>query len=176
MAATNPFSSNLTVYFEDSLGNKDSLVLGYDPDASSQNLNPQFGEILLTAPFDSVFEVRAIHGDDGQDRTVKKVIEDVDILPWDSCALPARSKILINAKYPPIKITYDSTIFPITSCGNTILSRNKDMFFIPEWWDACGYHCMAGSSGYVEHFGPPLYLSHCVGIFIPLKRKWKVWG
>jgi len=159
-----------SLYFEDSLGNKDSLVLGYDPNASSQNLNPQFGEIVLTTAFDSVFEVRVIHGDDGQNRTTKKAIEDVDILSWDSCALSAYSKILISAKFPPVKISYDSTLFPVSSCRNVILSRNWDMFFIPEWWDACGYHCMAGSSGYIEHFGPPQPEPLCWNFYAPVKE------
>jgi len=142
-----------TMYFEDSIGNRDSIVLGSDPAASSQNIDPQFGEVVLTSPFDSIFEVRAMHFDDSNERTLKTVIVDDDTLL--NCLIDVGAKIIISTKYPPVKITYDSTIFPITSCGNAILSRNWDMFFIPEWWDACGYHCMAGSSGYVEHFGPP---------------------
>ncbi|GEM_PF-833453 len=143
-----------SIHFEDSVGNQDSIILGYDPTSDSNQPNTQFGEIVLSTPFDSVFEVRVIHGDDvNQERTLKKAIEHVE--NSSGCELPFHSKIVINTKFPPVKITYDSTLFPVSSCRNVILSRNWDMFFIPEWWDACGYHCMAGSSGYVEHFGPP---------------------
>lgn len=148
-----------TMYFEDSVGNRDSIFLGSDPAASSQNIDPQFGEVEITSLFDSIFEVRAMHFDDINERTLKTVIVDDDTLL--NCLIEVGAKIIINAKYPPVKITYDSTIFPITTCGNTILSRNWDMFFIPEWWNACGYHCMAGTSGYVEHFGPPQPIPLC---------------
>ncbi len=142
------------LYFEDSIGNKDSLIIGYDPSASSQNLNPQFGEVSLLTPFDSVFEVRATHGDDGQARTSKKIIEGADILSWDSCELPSYIKIVINTKFPPVKITYDSTLFQAETCRNVILSRDWNIFFLQEWWDVCEYHCMAGSSIFVEGFAP----------------------
>jgi len=142
-----------TMHFEDSIGNRDSVVLGADPDASTFGIDTQFGEVVITDPFDSIFEVRVIHFDDFDEKFLKILIVDDDTS--FNCAIDIPAKIVINTKYPPVKITYDSTIFPINSCGNLILSRNWDMFFIPEWWDACGYHCMAGSSGYVEHFGPP---------------------
>ncbi len=145
-----------TLYAEDSLGNRDSVILGYDLTASSQNLNFQFGESSISTPFDSILDMRAIHGDDFLRRTSKIIIEDAETLFFDSsCTLSAFTKIVIQAKYPPLKITYDSTLFPTQSCKNVILSRNWGMFFIEQWWDACGYHCMAGSSGYTEYIGPP---------------------
>jgi Secretion system C-terminal sorting domain len=149
-----------SLYFQDSVGNRDSVILGYDPSASSQHLNEQFGETLISAPFDSVFEVRAIHGDDPQERTSKKTIAHMEVSS-DSCILPYRTKIVINNKYPPVRITYDSTLFPIGTCVNAVLSPDRNMFFLPEWWDVCAYHCMAGASMYVEDFVIPPPVGLC---------------
>ncbi len=50
---------SFTLYFEDAVGNKDSLILGYDEDGT-QFLDEQFGEVdISNEPWDSVFEVRA---------------------------------------------------------------------------------------------------------------------
>lgn len=50
----------IPLYFEDIFGNKDTLIIGYDPNTSYNewNVKPEFGEVPLTEPFDSVFEVR----------------------------------------------------------------------------------------------------------------------
>jgi hypothetical protein len=47
-------------YFQDAIGNRDTITIGYDTTANGE-YNPQFGEINLSQPFDSVFEVRATH-------------------------------------------------------------------------------------------------------------------
>ncbi len=145
-----------TLHFQDSIGNKDSIVLGYDPSASSQDINPQFGEALITSPFDSIFEVRVMHGDDSQAKTYKKVIEDMEGgTPFDTCITAFYSKIIINAKFPPVRITYDSTLFPVGICRNVILSPHWGIFTLPEWWHACEYYCMGSTSRYVEDLSPP---------------------
>ena len=48
-----------TIYFEDAVGNIDSVVVGMDEEANFE-YNPQFGEADIEAPWDSVFEVRTI--------------------------------------------------------------------------------------------------------------------
>lgn len=50
----------IPLYFEDVFGNKDTLIIGYDPDISWNKyaIKPQFGEVPITEPFDSTFEVR----------------------------------------------------------------------------------------------------------------------
>ena len=128
--------------------------------ASSQNLNTQFGEILISAPFDSVFEVRAIHGDDSQNLTSKKVIEHMEVSS-DACVLPFRTKIVINARYLPVKVTYDSTLFLFGTCKNVVLSPDRNMFFQSEWWNVCAFHCMADTSIYVEDFVIPPPMGLC---------------
>jgi len=48
---------DMVLYFEDAVGNRDSVSFGYDQDASS-NLDIEWGEEEITAPFDAIFEVR----------------------------------------------------------------------------------------------------------------------
>ena len=149
-----------TMYFEDSIGNQDSVILGYDPTSDSNQPNTQFGEIVLSNPFDSIFEVRVIHGDDvNQERTLKKAIEHVE--NSSGCELPFHSKIVFSAKFPPVKITYDSTLFPLGSCRNVILSPEWNIFFLQQWWKVCEYHCMADTSTYVEDFVIPPPAGFC---------------
>lgn len=150
-----------TMHFEDAVGNKDSLIIGYDPTASSQQINPQFGEVLLSAPFDSVFEVRAIHWHDSQKRTSKKIIEEMEMTVFDTCALAGHTNIVINARFPPVKISYDSTLFPTGTCRNVVLSPEWNLFLYEEWWDVCEYYCMGSSSVFVEDFVPPPPLALC---------------
>lgn len=48
------------LYFEDDNGNKDTLVLGFDP-LASDSIDDNFGEVnLIGQPWDTIFEVRAI--------------------------------------------------------------------------------------------------------------------
>lgn len=149
-----------TLYAEDSLGNRDSVILGYDPNASSENLNSQFGEVSLTTPFDSIFDMRAIHGFDFLNRTSNIIIEDADILFFDSsCVLSADTRIVIHAKYPPVQIFYDSTLFSTQPCKSVILSPHWGIFTLPQWWDACEYHCMSSSSPFSYSLVPECWNS-----------------
>jgi hypothetical protein len=135
-------------------------VIGYDPSASSQQPNAQFGEIVLSAPFDSVFEVRVIHGDDSQERTLKKAVEDADT--DGGCALAFFTKIIVQAKYPPVRIRYDSTIFSAGTCRNIVLSAEWNLFLLPEWWDVSEYYCIGSSPVLEDGFQHPIefgYLS-----------------
>jgi hypothetical protein len=155
LAQTTPLFK-FALYAEDSLGNRDSVILGYDLTASSQNLNFQFGEASIPTPFDSILDMRAIHGDDFLRRTSKIIIEDAETLFFDtSCTLSAFTKIVINVKYPPVRFFYDSTLFPVQSCKNVILTRDWDIFFLENWSDICDFHCMSDSSVYTEHFSDP---------------------
>jgi hypothetical protein len=51
----------MPIWFEGAIGNRDTIWVGSDVAASSQQIKPQFGEVELTAPFDSVFEVRGVN-------------------------------------------------------------------------------------------------------------------
>jgi len=142
-----------TFYFEDSVGNRDSVVVGYDPDAIPEAIEPQYGEIEVTSPFDSIFEVRAIHlSDEWLARTVKVLIEQGS--PNFDCVNQMNAIFIVNALHPPVKVTYDSTLFPYDACGNVFFTRNWDVHFVEDWWSYC-HHCLSASSSYVEGFDPP---------------------
>jgi len=137
----------MPLYFEDAVGNKDTLIVGYDTAASSQNLNLQFGEELIDFPFDSVFEVRAIHWDDDDLATSKKIIEWHTINGPDvPCSGSTGPNIIISAQYPPVTIRYDSTLFGSGSCReNAILSPDWGIYTLQYWWDAYHY-CLRNTS------------------------------
>ena len=132
----------MPIWFEDSLGNKDTVWVGGDPGASYQNLNPQFGEVAITEPFDSIFEVRAVHGSDTDWETSKIIIEGTDVP--GQCILPAHTRIMIHAKYTPVKIFWDTTIL-LTNypCNiNTILTPDQLVFLLQNWYEARIIYCM----------------------------------
>lgn len=132
----------MPIWFEDSIGNKDTVWVGGDPDASSQNLNPQFGEIAITASFDSMFEVRAVHADDTDWETSKIIIEYND--SPGQCFLAPRTRIMIHSKYPPVKISWDTTILATNyPCNiNTILTPDQYAFLLQNWYEARIIYCM----------------------------------
>lgn len=131
----------MPIWFEDSLGNRDTVWVGGDPNASSQNMNPEFGEVTIATPFDSVFEVRAVHGYDSDWETSKIIIEPVTP---GQCYLPAHTRIMIHAKYPPVKISWDTTILASNyPCNiNTILTPDQYVFLLQNWYEARIIHCM----------------------------------
>ena len=153
----------MPMYFEDTVGNKDTLIIGYDTTASGQNLNPQFGEVLIGTPFDSVFEVRAIHWDDSDLETSKKIIEQYEQSFGIPCGVSGGTKIMINAKYSPVTIRYDSTLFGANSCrGNTILSPDWGIYTLQYWWDAHLFYCLRNTSeitdSLLDNFGGARFL------------------
>jgi hypothetical protein len=153
----------MPMYFEDAIGNKDTLIVGYDTTASAQNLNPQFGEVAIDTPFDSVFEVRAIHWDDTDLETSKKIIESYEHTGGVLCGASGGTKIMISAKYPPVTISYDSTLFGPGSCRqNTILSPDWGIYTLQYWWDAHLYYCLRNTSkitdSLLDNFGGARFL------------------
>lgn len=154
----------MPIWFEDSLGNRDTVWVGGDPSASSQNINPQFGEIAITTPFDSVFEVRAVHGDDTGWETSKIIIEYND--SPGQCYLPAHTRLMMHAKYPPVKISWDTTMLATNyPCNiNTVLTPDMLVFLLQNWYEARIIYCMmTRDSISIENlvpFPPPHRLEH----------------
>lgn len=132
----------MPIWFEDGLGNRDTVWVGGDPNASSQNMNPQFGEVAITTPFDSVFEVRAVHRNDSNWNTSKIIIESNT--SFSECYLPAQTRIIIHAKYLPVIISWDTTLLATNyPCNiNTILTPDQYVFLLQNWYEARIIHCM----------------------------------
>ena len=98
------------LYFEDALGNRDTVTIGYDPQATD-GIDAQFGEEnIISQPWDSVFEVRI---SDYYDKNAveeqvsfnsKKCIQNKLSQPYFKTN---RIEIDIHAKHFPIRITCD---------------------------------------------------------------------
>lgn len=142
----------MPLWFEDAVGNKDTIWVGGDPSSSSQNLNPQFGEVALDAPFDSVFEVRAVHGND-QDWVTSKIIVDHNDSPGQ-CYLPAHTRIMVHSKYPPVKISWDTVLLIANyPCNiNTVLTPDIWTSMLQYWYEARIIYCMMTRSFIEEDF------------------------
>jgi hypothetical protein len=142
-----------TLYFEDAVGNKDTLWVGYDSAAICTPFAPKFGEIEITSPFDSVFEVRIMQdlASPQNYQTFKRLIlayENSE--PLISCGVWGTGGILIQSKYPPVTIRYDSTKYDLSGChANTIFTPTPDVFVMPEWFWASNYHCLGSSHAYI---------------------------
>ena len=107
----------LPLYFEDAAGNKDTLIVGYDLNASDTEINENFDEVAITAPFDSIFEVRAynsFHIDTFTNKFFSKkiILNPEQRIKEDSiiCYVADGAKILFNAIHLPVKMYYDRDI------------------------------------------------------------------
>lgn len=106
--------------FEDSAGNKDTIYVGYDTQATS-DLDSVFGEYnIKTTPFDSVFEVRIsnffnsvadeyalINNDYSNFHTKKQILSNTCNNQW--LIHPKVISILIHSKNYPIKVKWNNS-------------------------------------------------------------------
>ena len=96
------------LYFEDAKGHKDTIVLGYDINATN-GIDTAFGEKdIISKPWDSIFEVRITDGKDYSKFSTKKQIIYKNCLE----AKPIYPlSILIRSTNYPFVIRWDSSIF-----------------------------------------------------------------
>ena len=118
------------LFFEDAIGNKDTLTIGYDLNGT-EFIDPSFGETnIIGIPLDSMFDVRitnAFFNNGNATFHTKK-----QILP-DSCSgwwFPVVS-IDIKSKNWPVTARWDNSLFN-TECreGSVFTSINPG-----GWWD-----------------------------------------
>jgi hypothetical protein len=107
------------ILLEDAMGNKDSVVVGHD-EFSEYEYNPQFGEIDINDPWDSVFEVRAAHYSEYESWIDPALVLSKKIIghsegkfhPNHNCLYVNEDIILFfNAKYLPIKVSWNPVDF-----------------------------------------------------------------
>ncbi len=139
----------MPLWFEDAVGNKDTIWVGGDEAASSvQLLDTQFGEEEITVPFDHIFEVRAVNWDGaspwgGGYVFSKTIISDKE---GSLCHVFGGIGIFIHAQFWPVKVTWDSVLLhsnPAPCNYNTILTPNKSVWTIPNWYEAENIYCMS---------------------------------
>ena len=140
-------------YFEDALGHKDTVLIGYSSSlplgAPRGEYNPISDGSLITAPFDSVFEVRLFHTtywNNINAFTTKSMTVNYETYPNSSCGLSEGACLTIHSKYPPVTMHYDSTLFSPNSCrSNTIFTPDWQIYFEQFWWNAT-FQCVGGRS------------------------------
>lgn len=121
------------MYFEDSVGNKDTLTMGYDPTASD-SIDANFGEInIINIPLDSVFDVRISDefnlglGVDNQTFHTKK-----NIVYNNSCSNINVITLNIKANNWPVTATWDSTLFNNSCLDGSVFNSMLN------WFDVSG--------------------------------------
>lgn len=117
--------------FEDAQGNTDTITLGYHPEASTTELNPQFGEASVENFSDREFAVAILKNDTLLSRTVVVAAEagncraltpiqystPGDVPTW----VPdfVYFKIRIKAEHFPVKVSWNVGDFYNNSCVGT---------------------------------------------------------
>lgn len=125
------------LYFEDAMGNKDTVTLGYDANATD-SIDAAFGEVnLINQPWsDDDFEIRVsdiaqLYGDIGNFLTKKNIVKNNCGADW--FLQPKISLGIKNAHYP-IQLSWNQNAFT-GACANVAFLVD----LIPDlWFDAGG--------------------------------------
>ncbi len=117
------------MYFEDAIGNKDTLELGYDVNATD-TIDAIFGEInIIGVPLDSVFDIRISdafwNNSNGTFQTKKQIVNR------NNCKALTLITIDFKCNNWPVTATWDNSVFSDTC-------RNGSVFTSVHpggWWD-----------------------------------------
>jgi hypothetical protein len=105
-----------TLYFEDAVGNRDSIEYGYDY-AATEDMDAAFGEYELTTPFDSVFEVRAGTPDfTYRQKLTKRFVAGTEVVVDDTCWSGGGGYIYVHAIHQPVAIRWRKEDFLSNIC------------------------------------------------------------
>ena len=99
--------------FEDAIGNKDSIIIGYDTLANA-TFNPQFGEVEVDSDegFNPVFDLQGNHDSNYYSNIIKKRISPTTkYFPLSGCYKVFTETIYFTAKNFPVTISWDSLYF-----------------------------------------------------------------
>ena len=132
--------SELPIYFEEALGNSDTIILGYDISAS-KGMDSALGEInILGTPYSKSFEVRASMYDYQKIRNEDpRISESKKMIIESTCFEPPlydeenSIMVLIKSDNWPIKITWDNTLFQDSCRAMAIVECSPG-----GWFDVCG--------------------------------------
>jgi hypothetical protein len=152
-AQTDSLGFLINFYFEDAIGNKDTVYVG-GVEGAHPVFNPQYGEVnLLNEPFDSVFEVRAGRFDELFDTRLsptyigKTIISNVR---FENPAVPRSCQtqrielisFIVHSLHPPLTVSWDNSeeVFdnPYLHClsGTLIINTYAYLSVFPWWTDA----------------------------------------
>ncbi|NUQ26119.1 MAG: T9SS type A sorting domain-containing protein [Saprospiraceae bacterium] len=135
----------MTLYFEDTVGNRDTIIFGYDIDASS-DIDPEWGEVELTTPFDSVFEVRIGNANfPYSNKLASKIINSTSIA--QNCYYGSGAYLYFHVIHQPVKIWWDKSQLLNDECfsGAFIINHITDVLAGPFSPDEIPpiHYCMA---------------------------------
>jgi hypothetical protein len=126
------------LYFEDALGNRDTVTIGYDPEATD-GIDAQFGEEnIISQPWDSVLDVRIGNKTytentwltDNSFLSKKQIISSY----CENSIISSRISIQFYAKNYPIKFKWDKSQFENDSCRFfSALFGKQDALTIDAW-------------------------------------------
>lgn len=149
-----------TIWVKDAMGNRDSVVLGYNPE-NFQFDTVQFGSITVLTPFDATLDMRV-----GYEITIssteplyKRLITHAET--GSGCTKGPSFVLYINAVFQPITLFWDRSVFDPAHC-------REDVFFTPDrfatlsdppnaWVDSGGpiiFSCAAKSDSMVYTLNP----------------------
>lgn len=147
-------------YLEDALGNQDTIILGHDIDANTY-YNPEFGEMDISQPWDSIFEVRAAHFVDWNSSSEnlilsKKIIGDNEggVHPVYGCLWFNEAIIIfIHINHFPLTVSWDQNVFENSYCLNRSVLTPHMLPIVSEFWyeglqPGIDYVCLAESSSF----------------------------
>lgn len=137
-----------TVYFEDAVGNRDSIEIGYDTTVTRQNYPmASLGQVEATGVWDTVFEVRAKNQNNYVSIAIdqawyKRVVSGAFFInPNYGCLIETNtSTIAIKAKYPPVTVTWKKDDYTSNFCHiGALIAHNRVMEYYegtsgPFWW------------------------------------------
>ncbi len=147
-----------TIWVEDAIGNRDSVVVGFDSLASG-DVEIQYGEIEIFEPFDSILEVRAGTADPfyiGKElsKTIIGGSEKIWFSPYDCWDGGTVAYIYIWAKHQPVTVFWDKQQIRDNYCvGGALLSNHNNYITVdPYTWglfpDEKNY-CMAVMDSFI---------------------------
>lgn len=144
------------IVFEDTVGNKDTITLGYDPSATD-SIDAVFGEVnIKDKPFDSILDIRVANKffeitDNGHHSTdPTKYHSKKSINKFTSCSVPYTNNantILIKAKHFPLTMRYNKEVF-IDSCISHSLINPMNF---EHWFDIGSYYSVGPPAMYITY-------------------------
>lgn len=156
------------IRFKDGVGNRDSVVIGYDPSIVSYD-TAQFHQILLNTPFDSVFEVRVVHGIqyapwvDDRSPTYKRCFSGAQTSGNPPCIYGGHFVFLIRAIHQPVTVYWDRNTFDAAHCrDNAYFTPDMATDFSDPFsaWLATSdiiYSCASKADSMVYHLQKEVY-------------------
>ncbi|WP_282781506.1 T9SS type A sorting domain-containing protein [Phaeodactylibacter xiamenensis] len=120
----------VALYFEDAAGNNDSLLIGFDANASN-GFDPEFGEIMDDSPMNAVFDVRAVDPDNyspfSQEPLYQSLVTQSTNGAPDAnhCLTGGGAYIFIHAVHQPVRVWWDQSRFLDTICYRGAFLTNQ---------------------------------------------------